>query len=65
MDIWDSGPRGRPIQLCLQHIKSIFCLLTALKQTKAGPRSSETPFLVLNYTHLIHDILAHLISFFL
>ena len=32
--------------LCLENIKPIF-LSIALKQTKAGPRSSETPVLVL------------------
>ena len=37
-------------------------LSIALKQTQAGPQSSVTPFLVLNYTHLIHDILAHFIT---
>ena len=26
LDIYDSGPRGKPIQLCLQNIRPCFCL---------------------------------------
>ena len=48
--------RGKPIELCLQNIR-LFFLSKAIKQTKAGPRSSGTPFLVLfkfstNNSHL-------------
>ena len=52
MDISDSGTWEKPVQLC-SIIRPII-LSKALKQTRAGLRSSGTPFLVVFFVILLN-----------